>query len=145
MAVKNKKLNLKDKYQYLTRDMAWEPTYQKKEDIYPDESFEGIKIVDWSQWEDPFRLTMDAYWKYQAEKEKKLYAIFDAFAQNNGHQNITDARYVNALKLFLAGVSPLEHAAFQGFSKLATQSIRILKASSSITCLSSWTGCLFEQ
>ena len=121
MAVKNKKLNLKDKYQYLTRDMAWEPTYQKKEDIYPDESFEGIKIVDWSQWEDPFRLTMDAYWKYQAEKEKKLYAIFDAFAQNNGHQNITDARYVNALKLFLAGVSPLEHAAFQGFSKVGRQ------------------------
>ena len=82
MVVKNKKLNLKDKYQYLTRDMSWEPTYQKKEDIYPDERFEGIKITDWSQWEDPFRLTMDAYWKYQAEKEKKLYAIFDAFAQN---------------------------------------------------------------
>src|SRR5690554_5239159 len=121
MAVKNKKLNLKDKYQYLTRDMAWEPTYQKKEDIYPDERFEAIKITDWSQWEDPFRLTMDAYWKYQAEKEKKLYAIFDAFAQNNGHQNISDARYVNALKLFLSGVSPLEHAAFQGYAKVGRQ------------------------
>ena len=70
MAVKNKKLNLKDKYQYLTRDMAWEPSYQKKQDIFQEESFEGIKITDWSQWEDPFRLTMDAYWKYQAEKEK---------------------------------------------------------------------------
>ncbi len=43
MAAKNKKLNLKDKYQYLTRDMAWEPSYQKKEDIFPDEQFEGIK------------------------------------------------------------------------------------------------------
>mgnify|MGYP000676985744 CR=1 FL=1 len=28
----------------------------------------------------------------------------DAFAQNNGHLNVTDARYVNALKLFLTGV-----------------------------------------
>ena len=114
MAVQNKKLNLKDKYQYLTRDMGWEPTYQKKEDIFPHEDFEGIKITDWSQWEDPFRLTMDSYWKYQAEKEKKLYAIFDAFAQNNGHQNISDARYVNALKLFIGGISPLEHGAYQG-------------------------------
>ena len=59
---------------------------------------------------------MDAYWKYQAEKEKKLYAIYDAFSQNNGHTNVTDARYVNAIKLFLTGVSPGEHAAHLGFA-----------------------------
>ncbi len=121
MAINKKKLSLKDKYQYLTRDMAWEPSYQSKKDIFPQEDFEGIKITDWDKWEDPFRLTMDAYWKYQAEKEKKLYAIFDAFAQNNGHQNISDARYVNALKLFLTGVSPLEYGAFQGYSKIGRQ------------------------
>ncbi|KPM63249.1 phenol 2-monooxygenase [Pseudomonas putida] len=122
MATHNKKrLNLKDKYRYLTRDLAWETTYQKKEDVFPLEHFEGIKITDWDKWEDPFRLTMDSYWKYQAEKEKKLYAIFDAFAQNNGHQNISDARYVNALKLFLTGVSPLEYQAFQGFSRVGRQ------------------------
>ena len=34
---------------------------------------------------------MDAYWKYQAEKERKLYAMLDAFNQNNGHLNVTDA------------------------------------------------------
>lgn len=118
---KNDKLNLKGKYHYLTRDMGWEPSYQNKEDIFPEEHFEGIKIKDWSKWEDPFRLTMDSYWKYQAEKEKKLYAIFDAFAQNNGHQNISDGRYVNALKLFLTGVSPLEYAAFQGYAKVGRQ------------------------
>ena len=50
MATKNKKLSLKDKYQYLTRDMAWEPSYQKKEDIFPYERFEGIKITDWDKW-----------------------------------------------------------------------------------------------
>ena len=49
---------------------------------------------------------MDAYWKYQAEKERKLYAIIDAYAQNNGHLSATDARYINAVKLFLNGISP---------------------------------------
>ena len=77
----NKKLNLKDKYRLLTRDLEWEYSYRDYKEIFPQEEYEGIKITDWSKWEDPFRLTMDAYWKYQAEKEKKLYAIFDAFAQ----------------------------------------------------------------
>jgi hypothetical protein len=51
------------------------------EDMFPYMEYEGIKIHDWDKWEDPFRLTMDAYWKYQAEKERKLYAIIDAFAR----------------------------------------------------------------
>ena len=80
----SKKLNMKEKYRLLTRDLEWDYSYQEYEEIFKQESFEGIKITDWSKWEDPFRLTMDSYWKYQAEKEKKLYAILDAFAQNNG-------------------------------------------------------------
>ena len=117
----SKKLNLRERYQRMTRDLAWEPTYQSKKDIYPQMDFEGIKIHDWDKWEDPFRLTMDSYWKYQAEKEKKLYSIIDAFAQNNGHLNVTDARYINALKLFLTGVSPLEYAAHRGFAMVGRQ------------------------
>ena len=35
--------------------------------------------------------------------------MLDAFAQNNGHLGITDARYLNAVKLFLTGISPLEY------------------------------------
>ena len=65
--VNKKKLSLKEKYSYLTRDLAWEPSYQSKEDLFPYATYEGIKVHDWSKWEDPFRLTMDAYWKYQAE------------------------------------------------------------------------------
>ena len=111
-----KKLNLKDKYKLLTRDLDWEFSYEDRKEAFPYEEFEGIKITDWDKWEDPFRLTMESYWKYQAEKEKKLYAIYDAFAQNNGQINVTDARYVNAIKLFLTGVSPGEHAAHLGFA-----------------------------
>jgi phenol hydroxylase P3 protein len=86
------------------------------DEVFPLAEFEGIKIHDWDKWEDPFRLTMDAYWKYQGEKERKLYAIIDAFQQNNGHLNVTDARYLNALKLFLNGVIPLEYSAHRGFA-----------------------------
>ncbi len=116
MQVARKKLGLKERYAVMTRGLDWTPSYQKMEDIYPYMAYEGIKIHDWDKWEDPFRLTMDAYWKYQAEKERKLYAIIDAFNQNNGHLNVTDARYINTVKLFISGISPLEYVAHRGFS-----------------------------
>jgi len=116
-----KKLGLREKYSKMTRDLSWDPTYQSMDKIYPQMNLEGLKIEDWDKWEDPFRLTMDAYWKYQAEKERKLYSIIEAFAQNNGQLNVTDARYVNALKLFLNGVSPLEYAAHRGFAMMGRQ------------------------
>ena len=84
--------------------------------MFPLSDFEGIKIEDWSKWEDPFRLTMDAYWKYQGEKERKLYAVIDAFAQNNAHLGVSDARYINSLKIFLTAVTPLEYGAHRGFA-----------------------------
>ena len=75
-----KKLGLKEKYAHMTRGLDWETTYQPMDKVFPYAKFEGIKVHDWDQWQDPFRLTMDAYWKYQAEKERKLYAILDAYA-----------------------------------------------------------------
>ena len=111
-----KKLGLKQRYAHMTRGLDWETSYQPMEKVFPYDRFEGIKIKDWSAWEDPFRLTMDTYWKFQAEKERKLYAVIDSFAQNNGQLGLSDARYVNALKLFLTGVSPLEYQAHRGFA-----------------------------
>ena len=67
MKTVHKKLNAKDKYRLLTRDLAWEPSYRTEEEIFPYIAYEGLKIHDWNKWEDPFRLTMDAYCKYQAE------------------------------------------------------------------------------
>ncbi|KWE89260.1 aromatic/alkene/methane monooxygenase hydroxylase/oxygenase subunit alpha [Burkholderia territorii] len=111
-----KKLGLKDRYAAMTRGLGWETTYQPMEKVFPYDRYEGIKIHDWDKWIDPFRLTMDAYWKYQGEKEKKLYAVIDAFTQNNAFLGVTDARYINALKLFLQGVTPLEYLAHRGFA-----------------------------
>lgn len=113
-----RKLGLKERYAHLTRGLGWETTYQPMSKVFPFADYEGIKIHDWDAWEDPFRLTMDAYWKYQAEKERKLYAVIDSFAQNNGQMNITDARYINAIKLFLTGVSPLEYMAHRGYAQV---------------------------
>lgn len=117
----SKKLGLKERYSLMTRGLDWETTYQPMDKVFPYDKYEGIKIHDWDKWEDPFRLTMDAYWKYQAEKERKLYAIIDAFAQNNGQLGVTDARYINAVKLFLTGVTPLEYMAHRGFAHTGRQ------------------------
>ncbi len=118
-----KKLGLKERYTMMTRDLAWETTYQPMDKVFPQVTYEGIKIHDWEKWEDPFRLTMDAYWKYQAEKERKLYAILDAFNQNNGHLSVTDARYLNVIKLFLGSTPPLELMAARGFSMVGRQMV----------------------
>jgi phenol/toluene 2-monooxygenase (NADH) P3/A3 len=116
-----RKLSLRDKYALMTRGLGWEPSYETHERLYDQVGLEGIKIHDWNKWEDPFRLTMDAYWKYQAEKERKLYAVLDAFQQNNGHLNISDARYVNTLKLFFTGITPAEYNAHRLFAMLGRQ------------------------
>jgi phenol hydroxylase P3 protein len=55
----------------ITRGLDWEPSYQPREKIFPYTDYEGIRIHDWDKFEDPFRLTMDAYWKFQAEKERR--------------------------------------------------------------------------
>ena len=120
-AVKPKKLGLRERYAAMTRGLHWDTTYQPMEKVFPYDRYEGIKIHDWSKWEDPFRLTMEAYWKYQGEKERKLYAVIDAFAQNNGQLGVSDARYVNAVKLFIQGVTPLEYYAHRGFAHLGRQ------------------------
>ncbi|RME65120.1 MAG: YHS domain-containing protein [Alphaproteobacteria bacterium] len=114
--VKIKRLGLKERYGLMTRGLDWETSYQPMDKVFPYDRYEGIKIHDWDAWEDPFRLTMDAYWKYQSEKERKLYAVIDSFAQNNGQFGLTDARYLNAIKIFLTAVSPLEYAAHRGFA-----------------------------
>ena len=116
-----KKLTLKERYRTLTRGLDWEPSFQSHEKVFPQSRFEGIKIKDWESFNDPFRLTMDAYWKYQAEKERKLYAVLDSFQQNNGQTAITDGRYVNALKIFLTAISPLEYEVNRGFCRVGRQ------------------------
>jgi phenol hydroxylase P3 protein len=117
--VEKKKHSLGERYAAMSHDLNWETTYQPMDKVFPADKYEGIKVHDWDKWQDPFRLTMDSYWKYQGEKEKKLYAVIDAFAQNNGQFGVSDARYVNALKLFIQAVTPQEYYAHRSFANLA--------------------------
>ncbi len=117
----SKKPTMQERYGHLTRDLDWTPSYVDPKAVYPYTEFEGIKIHDWDAWEDPFRLTVDLYHKYQAEKDKRLYAVLDGFAQSQGHLSLSDAKYLNGLKLFLQGVTPLEYAAHRHFAFLARQ------------------------
>jgi phenol hydroxylase P3 protein len=113
------KASMRERYAQLTRGLDWQPSYVTEDELYPYTKFEGIKIHDWDAWEDPFRLTVDAYCKYQSEKDKRLYAVLDSFAQGQGHLQATDARYINSLRLFLQGVTPLEYQAHRHFAYLA--------------------------
>ena len=113
------KMSMKQRYAAVTRDLSWTPSYVDEDKLFPHIKFEGIKIHDWSKWDDPFRLTVDGYCKYQAEKDKRLYAVLDGFAQSQGHLTLSEGRYLNAMKLFLQGVTPLEYQAFRNFAYLS--------------------------
>lgn len=114
-----RKLSMKQRYSALTHDLDWTPTYVPESEAFPYTTFEGIKVHDWSKWEDPFRLTVDAYAKYQAEKDKRLYAVLDGFAQSQGQLGLSDGAYVNAMKLFLQGIASEEYQAHRNFAYLA--------------------------
>src|SRR5260370_40783205 len=48
--------------------------------------------------------------------ERKLYDMVEAFHQKNCQFNVSDAGYINTLKLFLTGVSPLKYGAHRGLA-----------------------------
>jgi len=108
--VEKKKLDLGSRYQALTQDLQWTTSYQPMDKVFPYARYEGIRVHDWSQWQDPFKMTLDVWWRQQCDKERRLYAVLDAFAQNNGQIGVSDARYVNAVKLMLQVLSPLKYA-----------------------------------
>ncbi len=116
--VEKKKLSLNERYAAMSHGLNWDTTYQPMDKVFPHDKYEGITIRDWNSWQDPFRLTMEAYWKAQGEKDKKLYAVIEAFAQNNGQLGVSDARYVNSLKLFIQAVTPQEYYAHRSFAHL---------------------------
>ena len=121
LAGQPKKLSMRARYSALTRDLDWAPSYVSEQDMYRHTTYEGIKIHDWSKWDDPFRLTVDAYCRYQAEKDKRLYSVLEGFAQGQGHLTLSDARYLNAMKIFLNGITPGEYAVNRHFAYLARE------------------------
>ncbi len=114
-----RKLSMKQRYSAVTHELDWDLSYVDRAEAYPFTSFEGIKVHDWSKWEDPFRLTVESYNKYQAEKDRRLYAILDGFAQSQGQLGLSDGRYMNAMKIFIQAIAPGEYQAHRNFAYLA--------------------------
>ncbi len=117
--VEKKKLDIASRYAAMSHDLHWDTTYQPVDKVYPFARYEGIQIHDWKKWEDPFHMTLDVWWRQQGEKERRLYAVMDAFAQNNGQIGVSDARYVNAVKLVLQVFSPLKYTLHRAFAHAA--------------------------
>jgi len=117
--VKHPAMNRTQRMLALTRDLAW-PVRQPDE-VFPARSQEGIRIHDWSALRQPLQPTLEQYWKLQGDKDKRLYAITDAFAQNNGQLGLSDARYANAIKLLLQAFTPIEYSAHRGYARVARQ------------------------
>ncbi len=119
--VERKRIGVADRYAAMTHDLHWETSYQAMDKVFPYGRYEGIRIHDWQQWSDPFLMTTDTYWRLQGEKDKKLYAVIEAFAQNNGQLGISDARYVNAVKLVLQAFAPLKYAIHRSCAQASRQ------------------------
>lgn len=116
---KKKKRGLKEEYNLFTRDLDWEPSYVSWDELYPYAKIEGIKIHDWSRWEDPFRVTIENYVRIQAEKERKFQAIRENIDLMQSQLDISDARWLEAMKLFMGAAAPSEYNAHRLFQFVA--------------------------
>lgn len=117
--MKKKKRGLREEYNLLTRDLDWEPSYVSKEEMYPYLTMEGIKIHDWSRWEDPFRVTVESYVRIQSEKERKFHAIRENIDLLQSQLDISDARWLETMKLFMGAAVPAEYNAHRLFQFIA--------------------------
>jgi phenol hydroxylase P3 protein len=105
----------------MTTDLSWTLSHQSEQATFPALHAEGIQVHNWSAWQAPLQKTVEAYWHMQGEKDKRLYAITDAFAQNNGQLGVSDARYVNAIKWLMQVFTPIEYCAHRGHARVSRQ------------------------
>ena len=63
--VEKKKLDLTSRYNALTQDLQWNTSYQPMDKVFPYARYEGIRVHDWAQWQDPFKMTLDVWWRQQ--------------------------------------------------------------------------------
>ncbi|HBI02659.1 MAG TPA: phenol 2-monooxygenase [Paenibacillaceae bacterium] len=114
-----KKRGLKEEYNLLTRDLDWDPTFVTREEMYPYTDFEGIKIHNWNNLEDPFRVTVESYVRIQGEKERKFHAIRENIDLLQGQLDMTDARWLEAMKIFSSVALNGEYNAHRLFQFIA--------------------------
>lgn len=112
---------LRQRYSALSTGLSWDTSFQPDAAVNVYHGDEGLRVHDAAAIEDPLHQTLSVYCKTQNEKDKRLYALVEAFAQNNGQLGISDARYVNALKIILQTFTPLEYTFHRVYAHLARQ------------------------
>lgn len=117
--VERKKPDIASRYAAMAHGLQWDTSYQSADKVFPYARYEGIRVHDRDAFADPLFMTLDVWWRQQGEKEKRLYAVMDAFAQNNGQLGISDARFVNAVKLVLQAFAPLSHTLHRALAHAA--------------------------
>ena len=110
---------MKQRYEALTRDLDWEPSRLPGTRCSPTSSSRASRSTTGASGRTPSASRSTPTAKYQAEKDKRLYAVLDGFAQGQGHLSLTDASYLNAMKLFLQASRRTSTNAHRNFAYLA--------------------------
>ena len=101
--------------------LSWPTSHSSAQDMFAYRSDEGLVVHDGSTFEIPGQLAMGDYWKIQNEKDRRLYSLIEAFAQNNGQLGVSDARYANALKIIIQAFTPLQYCTHRSFAHVGRQ------------------------
>ena len=83
--------------------------------LIPIADINGVAEFGFKMWDITNGVTVGSF------ADASVYTASGAFSQNNGHLTVTDARYVNALKLWLNGITPLEYEAHKGYCRLGRE------------------------
>ncbi|MSQ65499.1 MAG: phenol 2-monooxygenase [Limnohabitans sp.] len=119
MSLKSSGTRSEQRDETLNAGLQWEMTFHPSSSVFVAQDSEGLVIRNLQEWQPALRNTVMAYWHFQGGKDKRLYAVTDAFSQNNGQLGISDARYVNALKIVLQAFSPVEYCAHKSLIRVA--------------------------
>ncbi len=101
--------------------LSWDSVQRNLAGVFPYRFDEGLRVHSWEAFRPPLQTTLGDYWSLQNEKDRRLYSLIEAFAQNNGQLGIGDARYVNVLKIILQAFTPLKYSLHRSFAHLGRQ------------------------
>lgn len=108
-------------YRETSRGLYWEPSYVRKEEIYPHRfapQATRIHVKDWNRWEDPFRMFYREYVRVQARKELSYHSIADANQRFDVPKRI-ERRWVEGMKLYMAALAQSENFSSNLMTRMA--------------------------
>jgi toluene monooxygenase system protein A len=105
----------RDDWLELTRQLDWDLTYVREDEVYPPEIAGGpwLPGTEWAAWDEPFRTTYGEYVVGQHDKDVGVQAVRDAVGQLEDFQRL-DRAWLSALKFHAATLALAEFSAVVG-------------------------------